>query len=117
MPKLTFKTALGLLLGVLIIILVVVGPSMCSRMISAEKQAKLNKAEGDAAIDAGAEAMNTAGAVGSNATATDEKVRQGHDEIDKAPAGGSNDAALRSACGMRSYAHSEQCAGVRKANP
>lgn len=109
MPNLSLRIALGLLIGVLLLVVVTVGPSMCSRMLSAEKQAKLNKAQGDAAIGAGSEAMNTAGVVGSNAASTDEKVRQGHDEIDKAPAGDSNDAALRAACRMNSYRDTTAC--------
>ena len=117
MPKLTFRIALAVLCAVLMLSIVIVGPSMCSRMLSAEKESKLHKAEGRAAIDAGAEAMNAAAAVGSNAATTDERVRQGNEEIDKAPAGNSNDAALRAACGMRSYRNSEQCSRMRQANP
>ena len=110
-----------LILAAVIVALVVLaalfGPSACTSYFSAKKQAEVSKGQAGAAIDSGAEAMNTISGVEQNAAITRETVKEAQHEIEQAPAGNSNDAADRAACRLRAYINSERCARLRAAHP
>lgn len=101
----------------LVAALLTFGPSACTSYFSAKKQAEVSKGQAGAAIDSGAEAMNTVSDVEQNAAITRETTKEAQHEVESAPAGDSNDAADRAACRMRSYANSERCARLRAARP
>jgi uncharacterized protein (UPF0333 family) len=111
------RIILAIALAALVVLVLLAGPTMCSTIFSQKKQIALSKGQAGAAIDAGAEAMNTVSAVDRADQATERTVKEATDEIRKAPAGNSNDAAIRAACRLRQYQHHERCAALRGSGP
>lgn len=81
----------------------------CQSAQTAKTQADLAKGQAGAAIQSGADAVETQGNVNANATATHATVKDGTDAIDKATPGDSNDAADRAACQLKSYRKTPKC--------
>ena len=103
--------AIGALVAAIIII-----PPLVSKWMSAADSARISKGQGEPAIDAGAEATNTVGAIAEKDSETDKAVAGGIDEIRNASEAGRGDATLRASCRMRSYYNSERCTALRKAD-
>lgn len=101
-----------LALAVLLVGAILFGLSQCQRARTAGAEAKIAKGQASAAIESGKDAVETLG----NATAREAGVRDavkgGIDEIDRAPAGDSNDAADRATCRMHSYRHQPRCVAL-----
>lgn len=100
----------------LLLLIVIAGPAACNRMRAMDKQAEIDRGQGEASIDAGVEAISTIANQAQRDSETDKEVRNAIDQINSAPAGGSNDAALRAVCGLRSYVSTRQCTELRAAN-
>ena len=111
------RILLALVIGVIAIITIGSGISACQKILSQKTQIAVSKGQAGAAIDAGAEAMNTVSAVDRADQVTEQTVKEATDEIRKAPAGNSNDAAIRAACRLRQYQHHERCAALRGSDP
>jgi hypothetical protein len=103
--------------GVLLLVIILAGPAACNKIRGQKKQIEVSKGQAGAAIDSGAEAMNTVSAVDRADKETDQAVKEATDEIRKAKPGYSNDAALRAACRLRQYRDSERCAALRGSDP
>jgi hypothetical protein len=75
-----YKIAARAILIALAVLLVVAallwGPAACRSMKTAGEQAKISKGQEGAAVDSGAEAMNTVSNVAGNSAATDATVEQ-----------------------------------------
>lgn len=80
-------------------------------------KAKLAGRQTTAAVESGRDAVQTTGNVAANAAARMNDVERGNDEIEKAPAGDSNDAALRAACRLRSYRDQPRCTQLLGPSP
>ena len=117
MPWLTARLVMIGVAILAVLALLSIGPAACTSLFTALLAERTAKGQAEAAIEAGAEAMNTV----SNLMAADEAieatVKEGRDEILAQPAGRSNDAAVRAACSMRSHVDSERCAALRGAGP
>jgi hypothetical protein len=78
-------------------------------------QGRLDRGQAEAGVNAGSDAIATIG----NVTATEanilDTVKEGQDEIDRAPAGNSNAAADRATCSLRYYRDTPGCAALRSA--
>lgn len=102
-------TRLGIALGVVVLLLGLMALGALRSCSSARVESRVATQQRDAASASGHDAVETLG----NAVAREQDVRVrvevGSNAIRNAPAGDSNDAALRAACGMRSYRGSEQC--------
>jgi ABC-type Na+ efflux pump permease subunit len=103
--------------AVLLLVIILAGPAACNKIRGQKKQIEVSKGQAGAAIDSGAEAMNTVSAVDQADKATDQAVKEATDEIRKAKPGYSNAAALRAACRLRQYRDSERCAALRGSDP
>lgn len=75
----------------------------------AKTEVKVQAGQTGAAIASGHDAVQTVGNTQARETEIQQTVKDGTDEIDKAPAGDSNDVADRAACRMRAYRHSPKC--------
>jgi hypothetical protein len=115
MPTLYVRLIGAAALVLLVILGLTLGPAACTSLLSAKKEARVAKGQAGASIEAGAEATNTVTNLISADAAVDRQTKEGTDEIDKATAGDSNDAADRAACGMRAYRDHQRCAALRGA--
>jgi hypothetical protein len=108
-----------LILAAALVLLVIagmlIGPAACNRILSQKKQIEVSQGQEGAAVDAGAEAMNTVSNVQQSSAATDQTVKEGTDAIRNAPEGKRGDAAVAANCRLRLYRDSERCAALRKA--
>ena len=84
----------------------------CNDARTAGTQTKLATGQKDAAIDSGHDAVETLGNATANETAIHGTVKDGTDEIQKAPAGDSNAAAERATCRLRSYRRTSKCVAL-----
>lgn len=105
----------AIIIGLLLLI-VIAGPAACNRMRAMDKQAEVDRGQGEASIDAGVEAIGTIANQAQRDNETDREVRNAIDQINAAPAGDSNDAALRAVCGLRTYRATRQCSELRAAD-
>lgn len=104
---------LALIAGILLIVgLAVFGLSQCQARKTAGKKAEVAEGQAGAAIDSGAEAMNTVGNVAATDTQTDALVAAGQAEIAAAAKGQKGAAAKRAACKMRAYRDTPQCSSI-----
>lgn len=92
------------------------GPAACRSYFTAKQEARVAKGQAGAAIDSGAEAMNTVSNVAASDAASDQAKKDGLDAIRSAPEGQRGDATVRQSCKLRQYANSERCAALRKAD-
>lgn len=105
--------ALRIAAAVLAVLALVIVPLVvlrsCQSAGTGKTQAKLSQGQTDAAIASGQDAVETIGNAAARETEIDRSVKDGTDAINHAPAGDSNDAADRAACGMRSYRDLPRC--------
>lgn len=123
MPKL--RDGLRLALIIVALVLVVIGPGIvlrsCQEWKEAEGEARLNKATGEAGIEAGAIGLETARQRRDEDRTTDDKVKGGIDAIRAAEGAAApvspaiRNAAKCSACQLQSYYDSAECARLRQA--
>jgi type II secretory pathway component PulM len=83
--------------------------SQCSSKKTAKKEAEVAEGQAGAAIDAGAEAVNTAAGIVASDQATDAQVAAAQAEIAAAAKGQKGAAAKRAACRFRAYRDTPQC--------
>ena len=81
----------------------------CQSGKTAKKQAEVAEGQAGAAIDSGAEAVNTAANIVASDAATDEQVAAAHAEIKAAAKGQKGVAAKRAACRFKAYRDTPQC--------
>lgn len=109
MPRITNRIALIIVLCLALIFGGWFAYGSWQRSRAASIQTKIDKGQIDAGLKSGSNAVNTVGNNADNATAIDKTVKEGTNAIANAPAGNSNDAALREACRMRSFSGSDRC--------
>ncbi len=110
------RIIMGAAILALVIFIIIAGPAACNRIRALQDQARVDQGQSGAAIGAGVEAINTIAGQAERDAATDREVKNAIDQINAAPAGDSNDAAIRAVCGMRSYRDTRQCARLREAH-
>lgn len=98
--------------GLVVLVATVLSIRSCGTAQTAKTEAKLATGQTEAAIESGADAVNTVGNAAANATEIHQTAKEGTDAIQAAPAGDSNDAADRAACRMRIYRHSPKCVAL-----
>lgn len=108
----TRRVIIILVLGVTLVAAVVFGFMQYQNARSAKTQAGLAKGQAGAAMESGQDAVGTVGNTSARETGIDRTVEEGTDEIDRAPAGNSNDAADRATCRLRSYRHLPKCVAL-----
>jgi len=96
--------------------LAIAGPAACNRMRAMQQQSKIDRGQGEASLNAGVDAIGTIANQSQRDAETEKEVRNAIDQINDAPAGDSNDAALRAVCGLRTYRATRQCAELRQAD-
>lgn len=101
----------------LVLVLAIFGPAACTSLFTAKQEARVAKGQAGAAVESGAEAMNTVSNVAASDRAADQVGKDGLDAIRKAPEGERGDAALAASCGLRLNKHKQRCAALRKADP
>jgi type VI protein secretion system component VasK len=109
MPRVTSRIALIIVLCIALIFGTWFAYGAWQRNRAASLQAKIDKGQIDAGLKSGKEAVNTVGNNADNANAIDKTVKEGTNAIANAPAGNSNDTALREACKLRSFSGSDRC--------
>jgi hypothetical protein len=113
-----YKIAARAILIALAVLLVVAallwGPAACRSMKTAGEQAKISKGQEGAAVDSGAEAMNTVSNVAGNSAATDATVEQSQGEVRAAPEGKKGAATVNAACRFKANRDKPQCKGASK---
>lgn len=109
MPKLTARLIAYVVGGLLIVGLILFTLNQCQSRKTADKQAEVSKGQAGAAIESGAEAVNTAANVAASDDATDAQVAAAQAEIAAAAKGQKGAAAKRAACRFRAYANTSQC--------
>ncbi len=108
-----YKIAVRLLIGIAGVIALIVGVSLfltqCQSTKTAEKQAEVSAGQGEAAVGAGQEALNTVANVAGNVAATDQAVSQGQGEVRTAPEAGKGAAAVNAACRFKANRNKPEC--------
>jgi hypothetical protein len=103
-------------LVVIVAVILIVGGLLflrsCETARTAKTAEKLATGQRGAAIESGADAVQSTGNVSATETARLSTVKEGTDAIHEAPAGDSNDPADRAACRLRSYRHSDKCVAL-----
>ena len=107
----------ALVIGLLLIGAAMIGWNQWQALRGAKTETKVQAGQIGAALASGHDAVQTVGNNQDRATEIKQAVKDGTDEIDKAPAGNSNDAADRAACRMRSYRNSPKCLALLKSAP
>lgn len=95
--------------GLAIVVLVALLLSQCSSTKTANKQAEVSGAQGQASVGAGQEAMNTIANVTSNAAAADQAVTLGQGEVRSAPEADKGKAAVSAACRFKANRNKPEC--------
>lgn len=101
----------------LVILLVLFAFHMWKKAHTAAAEERLQRGQAEAAISAGAEAMNTVSNVAASAKADDQIHEEGINAIRNAPEGKSGDAALDASCRLRINQHKQRCAGLPATGP
>lgn len=103
--------AIAVLIG-LVVLALLYGPAACNSIRGSKKQAEVSREQGNASINAGAEAVNTVGNVSANAQATDDSVAAAEDEVRSAPEGEKGAAGIRAACKFKANKNKPECKGA-----
>lgn len=109
MTRITTRVAIIIALAIALVVVATFGYNRWQRERAAAAQSKVDRGQADAVSKAAGEAVETIGNNADKAAATDKMVREGSDAITNAPAGNSNDAALRASCRMRAYRDTDRC--------
>ena len=100
---------LALLIGAALVIVALLGLNQWQRLHTSKAETRLATGQAGAALQSGADAVETIGNAHAAETQTHAIVKDGQDAINAAPAGDSNDAANRAACRLRSYRDQPRC--------
>lgn len=106
---------LALMIGGALIALTVGTTLMVQHWRNGAIQAKVNTGQAQAGTEAGVQTIRIEQDAARSRAAIDITVKDEQDGIWKAPAGDSNDDALRAACSMRSYYSVGRCAAMLQA--
>lgn len=98
-----------LLIAAALVIVVLLGFNQWQRLHTSKTETRLATGQAGAALQSGADAVETIGNAHAAEIQTHAIVKDGQDAINAAPAGDSNDAADRAACRMRSYRNQPRC--------
>jgi hypothetical protein len=109
MPRITSRIALIIVLALALIFGTWFAYGAWQKSRASAIQSKVDQGQTKAAIEAGSVAVETVGNNADNATSIDKTVKEGTNEIGNAPAGDSNDAALRASCKLRSFINTDRC--------
>lgn len=108
----TRRLIIMLALGVALAVAILFGVTQCQVARTAKTQAGLAKGQTGAAMQSGQDAVETLGNATARDAAVGETVKDGTNEIDRAPEGDRNDAADRATCRMRSYRNQPKCVAL-----
>lgn len=103
------KVVVIVVAGIVLVVAISLALSQCSAKKTAGKEAEVAKGQSGAAVDSGAEAMNTVSNVAATDAATDALVGMGQAEIAAATQGTKGKAAKRAACRLKAYRDTPQC--------
>jgi NADH:ubiquinone oxidoreductase subunit D len=109
MPRITSRIALIIVLALALIFGTWFVYGAWQRQRAAALQNRVTQGQGEAGIKAGGVAVEIVGNNADKATTIDKTVEEGTNAIDKAPAGDSNDVALRESCKLRSFINTDRC--------
>jgi hypothetical protein len=84
----------------------------CQSAQTARTESKLAKGQAGAALQSGSDAVETIGNASAREAEIHTTVQEVQNAINTAPAGDSNDAAVRAACRLRSYRHQPKCVAL-----
>lgn len=112
--EISAKLIATVLVALLVVAALLWGPALWRSMHTAKKQAEISKGQEGAAVNAGAEAMNTVSNVTGNAAATDATVAQGQGEVRAAPDGQKGAATVNAACRFKANRDKPQCKGAAR---
>jgi len=104
-----WKLLATIAIPLIIVALLALVMNQCSLKKTAGKRAEVAEGQAGAAIDSGAEAMNTVSNVAAFDKATDALVGMGQAEIAAASQGQKGRAAKKAACRMKAYKDTPQC--------
>lgn len=107
----------ALVIGLLLIGAAMLAWNQWQSLRGAKVETKIETGQKGAAIASGSDAVQTIGNNQDRVTEIKQTVKDGTDEIDKATAGDSNDAADRAACRMRAYRNTSECIALLGAAP
>lgn len=123
LERLSARVIAMIVAGVLVLLIVFAGPAACQKIRSLKAQARMDQAQQAGRVGAEQETMNTIGNNAGKAEQTDRTVKEGSNDIRKAPGADaqvdprSRDAARRAACRMRAYRGSDECRALLGADP
>lgn len=107
------ESAARLIINALLILVLVGVPvlylTQCQSTKTEAKKADVAEGQAGAAVDSGAEAMNTVSNVAASDAATDALVGMGQAEIAAATQGSKGKAAKKAACRLKAYRDTPQC--------
>lgn len=98
----------------LIAFLAIFGPAMCDAYFSEKKARKVEGGQATATLDSIDMADDTEAARRALADQLAQESKELADAVRNAPAGDSNDDALRAACSLRSYRDLDTCTALRE---
>lgn len=99
----------ALIIAAVIIVLAVFAWNQWQSASVADTRAELAEGQRGAAIESGADAVETIGNTQAHETEIHSTVKDATEAINAAPAGDSNDTAERAVCGMKSYRYTAKC--------
>ena len=110
---LTAKVIVWLLAAAIVVGLAIFGPAACNRYLAEKKAGQIVRGQGKATLESMDVANSTAAETATAARATAAQARALADTVRAAPAGYSNDAALRAACAMKAYRTAPACLALQ----
>jgi hypothetical protein len=116
MPRTVKRIAIIIVVALTLVFGAWLAYSTWQRSRAAAMQSPVNYGQGVAIGKAGGVAVETVGNNNDNAIAIDKTVKEGTDAIANAPAGDSNDAALRASCKLRSFSNTDRCRQLLQVN-
>lgn len=117
MKRLGFRATVLIVGAVLMLLALGMALRSCQSARTAGTQARLSAGQGQAAIESGADAVDTIGNATARETDIHQTVKDATDAIAQAPAGDSNDAADRAACQLRTYRDLPRCRALHNPRP
>ena len=108
------RLIIGLITAALLVALLVFGPQACNSLMTAKKQVRVGQGQAEAGKQSGEVADATVDDVAAAGDEIDDTVSEGKKDIDAAPVGKSNDAALRASCRLKTYKDTDQCKELAK---
>tara|TARA_R110000824_G_scaffold401790_1_gene616445 strand:- start:31716 stop:32066 length:351 start_codon:yes stop_codon:yes gene_type:complete len=111
------RVIIGLIIAALVVAALVFAPAMISKIMTQKKQIRVEQGQAEAGTQTGEAVLDELGKKAAADAEIDKSVEEATAEIDKAPAGFSNDAALRASCALQTYKNTAKCRELRGEAP